>query len=97
MDLGHPTGQLPPGHADPPPWISALSIGGLTVPSDAFLALLYNFESVFKAIHGETIWYGKGAVAMLRSQLQEQHPNVPVDIIKTYSRGRTFLRYKHGI
>ena len=76
---------------------AALSLGGLCVPSDAFLQLLYDFEAVFKGFHGETIWYGKGAVAMLCYQLKRMHPNVPADIIKTYARGRTFLRYKYGI
>ena len=94
--------------------------GGLCVPSEPFLQLLYDFEAVFKGIHGECqisainikrlmclmfyldtlgdhIWYGKGAVAMLCDQLKRMHPYVPNDIIKTYSRGRTFLRYEFAL
>ena len=32
---------------------------------------------------------------MLQAQLSHMHPELPADLLKTYSRGRTFLRYEH--
>jgi hypothetical protein len=78
------------------PWITALSRGGLTLPSNDFLKQIFLFEKIFKEIHGtnglNTQYKVMGTTI---SHISAKFPDFPFEIIKTYVRTRTFIRIKY--
>ena len=76
-------------------WISALSRGGLTLPSDNFFKQVRLFEEVFKDIHGKNGLNAQHKVmATTEHQILCRFKSVPVDVVKKYVRTRTFIRIK---
>lgn len=96
LNLGLPTSQYREryGAAAVPPYLNAISLGGLTVPSDSFRELIEGFERVFVSIHGETLSYESGAISRVRDRIAELYPNAPPAIVRAFARGRLFLRIK---
>ena len=76
-------------------WITALSRGGLTKPSNKFLSILKNFEDIFDVFHGSTINPCQNVITSLIKLIQSKHPEVPLSVVKKYSRTRTFIRIKN--
>jgi hypothetical protein len=76
------------------PWISALSRGGLTIPSTEFAQTIYAFEDIFKTIHGSDICTKEKVIASTIKIIEEKFPLFPKEVIKKYVRTRTFIRLK---
>lgn len=77
------------------PWISALSRGGLTLPSDSFLKQVRLFEEVFKDIHGKNGLNAQYRVMeTTEKQILGRFKSVPAEVVKKYVRTRTFIRIK---
>ena len=77
------------------PWISALSRGGLTLPSDHFLNQVRQFEEVFRDIHGKNGLNAQYQVMETTvKQIQARFKSVPGDVVRKYVRTRTFFRIK---
>ena len=98
LDLGEPTSQYTTsgrGGRAPPIWINSISQGGLTVPSDSFLSMIESFEVVFKSIHGEELSYEKGAIDRVVNKIRDLYPDKPLPIVKSYARGRFYLRLRY--
>ena len=75
-------------------WITALSRGGLMKPSDSFLQTVRLFEAEFLKFHGEEINRSLSVVTKFAENLESKFPDVPADVIKKFSRLRTFVRLK---
>ena len=52
------------------------------------------FERVFTAVHGETLSYERGAIGRVQRRIAELYPNSPSSLVRTFARGRVFLRIK---
>ena len=52
------------------------------------------FERVFATIHGDELSYERGAIGRVQQRISELYPNSPSSLIRTFSRGRVFLRIK---
>jgi hypothetical protein len=76
------------------PWIFDLSRGGLTAPSPEFVDKILQFEKIFSSLHGSGISKEAKVVQKTIEKISEAFPHFPVDIIKKYSRTRTFIRMK---
>ena len=98
LNLGEPTSlyttSARSGQA-PPLWINAISQGGLTVPSESFLAMIKRFEVIFKSIHGEELSYEKWAIDRVTNRIRDLYPDDPLPIIKAYAKGRFYLRLRY--
>ena len=70
-------------------WTSCLSKGGLSLPSDEFLAQVKVMESTFKQFHNEPITGIDKVMESLVFALKEALPNTPVPILKKFSVLRT--------
>ena len=74
-----------------------MSYGGLTWPSPQFLDLLKGFEAVFHEMHKDDLDYEKNVIDRLRYKITELYPTIPKDLVRTYARGRSFLRMRYII
>ena len=63
-------------------WISALSRGGLTLPSQAFLSNIVSFEKVLKEIQGNGLNTQYKVMQTTIDHILERFPNFPPDIVK---------------
>ena len=95
LNLGRPTSSYVDPGSQPPAWINRISMGGLTVASDEFMALVGEFEKDFVAVHGNTLSFDEtGAIKKVEDQIRTNHPEVGFQLIKAFSRGRVFLRQR---
>ena len=97
LNLGLPTSQYRErfGEDAVPPYLNSISMGGLTVPSTSFLELIESFEKAFHAVHGDELSYEPHAITKVRERIHLEFPRAPADIVRTYARGRVFLRIKY--
>lgn len=93
-ELGQKTCDMPIFPKSSAPWITALSRGGLVVPSDDFLAKIYAMEKVFHGMHGSEISPEKFIIKKLSARLADKFPSVPEVVVKKYAKTRTFIRLK---
>ena len=63
-------------------------------PSDSFLQTVRLFEAEFLKFHGEEINRSLLVVTKFAKVLESKFPDVPADVIKKFSRLRTFVRLK---
>ncbi|GBM95119.1 hypothetical protein AVEN_46315-1 [Araneus ventricosus] len=78
------------------PWIYALSKGGLTVPTEAWLKITEEMECLFVSIHGKSGYHsGKNVTKQMIKILEEKYPDVNRKAIKIFSRLRTFIRIRY--
>ena len=93
-ELGSKTSDEPLFQPDNSPWITALSRGGLMKPSDDFLMTVQQFEIEFKKFHGDGLNRCSNVTKRFAAVLESKFPRIPKDVIKKYSRVRTFIRLK---
>ena len=96
LNLGMPTSAYREqyGEGQVPPYLSAISLGGLTVPSQAFREMMEGYERVFVSIHGDTLDYRPQAITRVRDQILLEYPRADPGIVRAFARGRLFLRIK---
>ena len=77
------------------PWIDLLSYGGgLMRPSPSWFLQFQRLEGEFHNMHGQNISRRPRIIQDLEKQLVHKFPEIPQDIIKFYSKTRTFIRIK---
>lgn len=77
-------------------WVARLSKGGLIEPSKIWFAYFQKFEEYFRAVNSSSsVDMEPGVVQKLTNALLERFPEVPVKVIKFYSRCRMFIRIKY--
>lgn len=76
-------------------WIDSVSYGGLLKPTKTWFNQVSKFDQVFLRFHGEEFDSGTRVIDRLVILLQKEFPHMPEDVIKFYSRIRTFFRLKH--
>ena len=87
-------------------WISLLSRGGLTVPSEQWVEKFKEFEVVFCAMHmGEgmarrdgtpdNLSRAPGVIRTLTDTLRYKWPCLDERVVSLYARLRTFIRLRH--
>ena len=75
-------------------WITALSRGGLMLPSHEFLSKMIQFEKIFKEVHGNGLNTQYKVMQTTIEHILQSFPDFPLEIIKKYVRTRTFIRIK---
>ena len=75
-------------------WITALSRGGLMLPSSKFLSKMIQFEKVFKEVHGNGLNTQYKVMQTTIDHIMQSFPDFPIEIVKKYVRTRTFIRIK---
>ena len=80
-----------------PDWISMLSKGGLTAPSDSLMSVMVQLENGFEQFYGPTGLHAcNNVVRKLQAHLLNlvdcKKTEVPEQAIELYSRLRTFIR-----
>ena len=93
-ELGEKSSEVPFFPKSSAPWITSLSRGGLVVPSESFVAQIYQMEKIFRAIHSDTISLEKEIIGQLHKVLLSKFPDLPSKILKKFSRTRTFIRIR---
>lgn len=94
-ELGCKTCESPNSGVSSSAWISSLSRGGLTLPSENFMKQILVFESIFKDIHGKNGLNSEYKVMETTvNQIQCKCNSVPIDVVRKYVRTRTFIRIK---
>ena len=93
-ELGVKTCEAPVFPEDNSRWITALSRGGLMKPSNNFLQTVHLFEMEFVKFHGGKVNQASNVVKRFSNILETKFPNVPADVVKKFSRLRTFVRLK---
>jgi len=63
-------------------------------PSDNFLHAVQQFEEHFKAFHGAKVNRTSNVVKRFTKFLEDKYPDVPPEVVKKFSRLRTFVRLK---
>ena len=76
------------------PWIAALSRGGLVIPTERFMAQLYEMEKIFNAFHGDSISSHQHIIRTFFRMCQSKIQDVPPDVLMKYARTRTFIRVR---
>jgi hypothetical protein len=64
------------------------------VPSPDFVLKIRQFENIFNEIHQDKINSSAGIIATTIEKIFNRFPTVPLEIIKTYAKTRTFIRIK---
>ena len=93
-DLGQKTCDIFIWSKTPAPWITALSRGGLVVPSERFMSQVYDMEKIFTSIHGASISSEAKVILKFHSLLIKNFPNLSADVLGKYARTRTFIRIR---
>ena len=93
-ELGQKTSNSTTSLKNSSPWITALSRGGLIIPSEQFMAQVYRMESIFKSIHANSISFEPKIIQKLHQVFLLEFPNLSSDVLKKYARTRTFIRIK---
>lgn len=94
-DLGQKTSDYSVFEETTAPWITALSKGGLVVPSEEFLSKVYQMEQIFLSVHGSEISKEHRAIEKLSSLYIKKVPSVPKEVAKKFAKTRTFIRLKY--
>ena len=94
-DLGQKTTDISAFTPHTSPWISALSRGGLVVPSEEFLAQIYKMEKMFISIHKDKVSLQQDVIKNFYKLLLSEFPDLPSALLKKYARTRTFIRIRH--
>lgn len=82
--------------ADPNAWIEMLSRGGLTIPNQEFVGIVYKCEAIFRSLHpNESYCRGAGIIKKLHRLLQEAFPSVNPAILLRFAKTRTHIRIKY--
>lgn len=76
------------------PWIVALSKGGLVIPSQQFLCQIYEMETIFSSLHGNSISSAKNITKAFFKLCATRFPDVSPDVLKKFVRTRTFVRIR---
>ena len=92
-ELGQKSCEIP-AFKSTAPWITALSRGGLVVPSEQFMKQIYEMEKVFVSIHKDSISYEKNIIKKFHKILVSRFPTLPSPVLKKYARTRTFIRIR---
>ncbi|GBL75626.1 hypothetical protein AVEN_154943-1 [Araneus ventricosus] len=76
-------------------WIEVLSKRGLLVPTDEWCEQIKKIEQTFLEMHGSNyLSIERNVISNLCLALKEKFPSVSEEIIKIYSRTRTFIRLR---
>ena len=76
------------------PYLNAISLGGLTVPSESFRQLMEDYERIFVSIHGDTLSYEPKAITRVREKIKLEYRDAPDDLVRAFATGRVHLRIK---
>jgi len=91
--LGQKSSELA-SPASTAPWIAALSRGSLVVPSSQFLAQVYEMETLFCSVHGNSISSSTNVIESLYQLCSTRFPELPPEVLKKFCRTRTFVRIR---
>jgi hypothetical protein len=94
-DLGEKTTDISAFTKYTSPWISALSRGGLVVPSEEFVAKVYEMEKIFICLHKDNVSLQRNVVKNFHALLLSKFPDLPSALLKKYARTRTFIRIRN--
>ena len=93
-DLGLKTSQHPNFEVLECPWISALSRGGLTVPTSDFISKVYQMENCFLAIHKDNIQSNCHVIKTTAELIAKNVQILPFEILHAFVKTRLFIRIK---
>lgn len=94
-ELGYKTCEASIFQKDSSPWITAISKGGLTKPSQNFLSQAKELEILFKQYQGKTIRKTSRLVENFIDLAVQKFPNLPQEVIAKFARTRTYIRIKY--
>ena len=80
------------------PWIKHLSHGGLTIPSDSFVAACHQFEDKFNSFHSchkNNVDQDEKVIKRMCDVLTENFPAWPPEVLMLFAKTRTFIRIKY--
>ena len=63
-------------------------------PSQDLVLKIRQFEEIFTEIHQQKICSSANIIATTVAKISKHYPTVPLEIVKTYARTRTFIRIK---
>lgn len=93
-ELGQKTSDFSVFEETTSPWISALSKGGLVIPSQKFLSEVYQLERIFQSVHGNEISKDFGIIKKLTNLYKQEMGSIPDEVLLKFARTRTFIRVK---
>ncbi len=76
------------------PWIDAVSYGGLTKPSQAWLDQVLEFERVFQKLHGSDISRQPMLISKFAEELAKTFPQTSPTLLMYYAKTRVHIRLK---
>lgn len=76
-------------------WISIISNGGLTRPSQEWLQKVVQFEVMYGSFRGTTFSKQQQIINTLAKLNKSKFPEVYMKIISLYARTRTFIRIRY--